>query len=232
MSSQKWVAGIDGAQKGWIVAYLPLRKTEGCFLVRYENFKDVKRETTAMGCLAVAIDMPIGLIETPEQSIDSELRKRLGERRSSLFPTPSSAVLKANSYEEANQLNRDAIGKGISIQTWNLLPQIRQVRETLKPEEMDRFFECHPESTFCELAGRPLQSKKTSEGIQERTNLLKEIIPDIKKLIEERPPKCKADDALDAIAAAWSAERYANNKATILGGDEYDSEGYPVRVII
>ena len=29
MAERKWVAGVDGAQKGWIVAYVPLRKGKG-----------------------------------------------------------------------------------------------------------------------------------------------------------------------------------------------------------
>ena len=32
MAERKWVAGVDGAQKGWIVAYVPLRKGKGSYL--------------------------------------------------------------------------------------------------------------------------------------------------------------------------------------------------------
>ena len=48
MAQSKWVAGVDGAQKGWIVAYVPLRKGKGSYLKRYEHFSDVKAETEAM----------------------------------------------------------------------------------------------------------------------------------------------------------------------------------------
>lgn len=232
MTGKEWVAGVDGAQKGWIVAYMPVRKRKGAYLQRCETFDGVKAATQEKKCVTVAVDMPIGLLETPDQGIDSEIRKRLGERRSSLFPTPSTAVLNAKTHEQASQLNRETIGKGISIQTWNLIPQIRQVRESLHPEDANQFFECHPETSFCELAKHPLPSKKTPEGCEQRINLLRATIPDIDAIVQALPKKCKVDDALDAFAAAWSAKRYAQNKAIIIGGHDYDNDGYPIRVII
>ena len=135
MTERKWVAGVDGAQRGWIVAYVPLRKGKGSYLKRYEHFSEVKAETEAMNCQAVAVDMPMGLSDEPNNKIDQELRKRLGERRSSLFPTPSSGVLNARTYEEALERNREITGKGISIQAWNLVPQIRQVRKVVHPSD-------------------------------------------------------------------------------------------------
>ena len=65
MAERKWVAGVDGAQKGWIVAYVPLRKGKGSYLKRYEHFSDVKAETEAMNCQAVAVDMPCLLYTSP-----------------------------------------------------------------------------------------------------------------------------------------------------------------------
>ena len=232
MTSKEWVAGVDGAQKGWVVAFMPVRKSKGAYLKRYETFDQVKEATQEKNCLTIGVDMPIGLLEKPNQGIDSEIRERLGERRSSLFPTPSTAVLKAKTYEQALQLNKEAVGKGISIQAWNLLPQIRQVRESIDPEDTNRFFECHPETSFCELAKLPLSSKKTPEGSEQRINLLQAVIPDIATIVQALPMKCRIDDALDAFAAAWSAKRYAQNKAIIVGGYDYDNDGYPIRVII
>ena len=232
MSSKQWVAGVDGAQKGWVVAFMPLRKGKGAHLERFESFLEAKKSTKDLNCLAVAVDMPMGLLDKQEQSIDSEIRRRLGERRSSLFPTPSTAVLDAETYEEALKINRNVLGKGISIQSWNLLPQIRQVREAIKPEETTMFFECHPETSFCELAKQPLSPKKTKIGSEERRDILRSVVPDLDKVLELLPTKCKIDDALDAFAAAWSAKRYVQNKAVIIGGEDCDSDGYPIRIVI
>ena len=232
MAQRKWVAGVDGAQKGWIVAYVPLRKGKGSYLKRYEHFSEVKAETEAMNCQAVAVDMPMGLSDEPNSEIDQELRKRLGERRSSLFPTPSSGVLSAQTYEEALERNREITGKGISIQAWNLVPQIRQVRNVVHPSDTDQFVECHPESSFAAMANSPLLSKKLEVGIAQRVELVRAYIPDIDAIIKQLPKKCKVDDALDACAAAWTAKRYVRNKAIVFGGSEEDLEGYPLRIII
>ena len=232
MAERKWVAGVDGAQKGWIVAYVPLRKGKGSYLKRYEHFSEVKAETEAMNCQAVAVDMPMGLSDEPNNEIDQELRKRLGERRSSLFPTPSSGVLNAQTYEEALERNREITGKGISIQAWNLVPQIRQVRNVVHPSDTDQFVECHPESSFAAMANSPLLSKKLEVGIAQRVELVRAYIPDIDAIIKQLPKKCKVDDALDACAAAWTAKRYVRNKAIVFGGSEEDLEGYPLRIII
>ena len=185
-----------------------------------------------MNCQAVAVDMPMGLSNEPSNEIDQELRKRLGERRSSLFPTPSSGVLSAQSYEEALERNREITGKGISIQAWNLVPQIRQVRNVVHPSDTDQFVECHPESSFAAMANSPLLSKKLEVGIAQRVELVRAYIPDIDAIIKQLPKKCKVDDALDACAAAWTAKRYVRNKAIVFGGSEEDLEGYPLRIII
>ena len=232
MAERKWVAGVDGAQKGWIVAYVPFRKGNGSYLQRYEHFSDVKAETQAMNCQAVAVDMPMGLSDTPNNEIDQELRKRLGQRRSSLFPTPSSGVLNAQTYEEALKRNREITGKGISIQAWNLVPQIRQVRKVIRATDTDQFVECHPESSFAAMAESPLLSKKTEQGVIQRIGLLEEFVPDLESVLSTLPRKCKMDDALDAFAAAWTAKRYVRGKSVIIGGRDYDEQGYPLRVII
>ena len=232
MAERKWVAGVDGAQKGWIVAYVPLRKAKGSYLKRYEHFSEVKAETEAINCQAVAVDMPMGLSDEPNNEIHRELRKRLGERRSSLFPTPSSGVLNAQTYEEALKRNREITGKGISIQAWNLVPQIRQVRKVIRPSDTDQFVECHPESSFAAMTDSPLLSKKLEMGIEQRVKLVRTYIPDIDIIINNLPKKCKVDDALDACAAAWTAKRHVRNEGIVFGGNKEDPEGYPIRIIV
>ena len=180
-----------------------------------------------MNCQAVAVDMPMGLSDEPNNKIDQELRKRLGERRSSLFPTPSSGVLNARTYEEALERNREITGKGISIQAWNLVPQIRQVRKVVHPSDTDQFVECHPESSFAAMTDSSLLSKKTDQGAIQRIDLLQEFVPDLESVLCSLPRKCKMDDALDAFAAAWTAKRYVRGKSVIIGGRDYDKDGYP-----
>ncbi len=228
----QWVAGVDGAQKGWVVACIPITGSGQASLTRCETFQEVKATVVELGCRSVGVDMPIGVKLSGSRLLDSEVRKRLGARRSSLFPTPSSVVLEATSYEDALKRSRNQIGKGLSIQTWNLVPQIREVRSIIKPEDSDTFFECHPESSFVELVGERLTSKKTPEGVKQRLDAIRNFVPTIDIVVEALPKKCKIDDALDAFAAAWSAKRFSQGEAIILGGNEYDEQGYPLRIVI
>ena len=228
----QWVAGVDGAQKGWVVACIPITGSDEASLTRCETFREVKATVAELGCRSVGVDMPIGVKLSGSRLLDSEARKRLGARRSSLFPTPSSVVLEATSYEDALKRSRNQIGKGLSIQTWNLVPQIREVRSIIKPEDSDTFFECHPESSFVELVGETLTSKKTPEGVKQRLDAIRNFVPTIDRVVEKLPKKCRIDDALDAFAAAWSAKRFSQGEAIILGGNEYDEQGYPLRIVI
>ncbi|MEC7924018.1 MAG: DUF429 domain-containing protein [Actinomycetota bacterium] len=232
MAKAQWVAGVDGAQKGWVVAYLPSNHDREAYLTRYETFQQVKASVEELRCSSVGVDMPIGLQLTGTRTSDCEARNRLGRRRSTLFPTPSSVVLEATSYEDALKRSREQTGKGLSIQTWNLIPQIREVRNTIQPVDSDIFIECHPESSFVAMVGDSLVSKKTPEGIEQRLTALQNIVPNIDTIVEALPKKCSIDDALDAFAAAWSAKRHSQGEAIILGGDEYDEQGYPLRVVI
>ena len=108
----QWVAGVDGAQKGWVVACIPITGSDEASLFRCETFQEVKAKVVELGCSSVGVDMPIGVKLSGSRQLDSEARQRLGARRSSLFPTPSSVVLEATSYEDALIRSRNQPGKG------------------------------------------------------------------------------------------------------------------------
>ena len=82
------------------------------------------------------------------------------------------------------------------------------------------------------MAENALLSKKTEQGVIQRLELLEEFVPGLESVLCSLPRKCKMDDALDAFAAAWTAKRYARGKSVIIGGRDYDKQGYPLRVII
>jgi predicted RNase H-like nuclease len=44
------------------------------------------------------------------------------------------------------------------------------------------------------------------------------------------PPGARLDDVLDALAVAWSAQRWARGTAEVLG-DERDERGRPMRIV-
>lgn len=78
-----------------------------------------------------------------------------------------------------------------------------------------RIVEVHPEASFRELAGTPLvASKKTYDGSMLRLQLLEDagiVLP--KELAIGR---VAIDDVLDAAAAAWTTNRYAEGRARSL----------------
>jgi predicted RNase H-like nuclease len=82
-----------------------------------------------------------------------------------------------------------------------------------------RIIEVHPEASFRELSGAPLEaSKKTYNGLMLRMLLLEKAGIRIPHQLEIG--RVNVDDVLDAAAAAWSAHRYANRTAHSIPGPE------------
>lgn len=226
------VAGVDGARGAWLTALVPLDESApGTRLELHEDFAGVRECVDRVGALVVAVDMPIGLAEDHPRESDRQARQRLGPRRSSLFPTPSAAVLAASTHREADEANRVACGVGLSIQAWNLVPMIRQVRAAVSPTEIARFVECHPETSFTAMAGEPLPSKKTAAGVGRRLQALRSHIADLDDVLAAAPRRASIDDSLDALAAAWSARRYWRGTSDRLGSG-HDSAGYALSIIV
>jgi predicted RNase H-like nuclease len=166
----------------------------------------------------VAVDVPIGIPETPTREADVAARRFVGPRASSVFPTPSRPVLEAPTYAEARRVAVELTGKSVSAQTYALAPRILEVDEHACHDQ--RLIEVHPEVSFAELAHRPVLPKKRTDGQTERRALLEEVgieVPD-------RVPRIAEPDLLDATVAAWSACRYAAGEARPL------PEGYKERI--
>jgi predicted RNase H-like nuclease len=232
------VAGVDGCRGGWAVVVASLdsdpgggRPPELHLLATVAPLLAAVRDGRVV---AVAIDMPIGLPGAAGRSSDRIARRRLGARGSSVFPTPPRAVLAADDWPSALAAARAATGTGISIQAWNLVPRIRELDAAIDPGLQDRVTEAHPESTFAELAGAPLASRKrTAEGRADRLRLLERVLPDPQDLLASRPAGVAADDALDAAALVWTARRFARGEAVLLGDpDERDERGLRMTVAV
>jgi predicted RNase H-like nuclease len=86
--------------------------------------------------------------------------------------------------------------------------------------------EVHPELVFAHLAG-PLPPKKEPSGRSLREAALRAVLPDWPS-----PPRpARMDDALDALACAWTAGRWLAGTAEVLG-DERDEAGRPMRIVL
>jgi predicted RNase H-like nuclease len=232
------VAGVDGCRGGWAVVVAPLGDDPAAGptpeLLLLAAIAPLLAAVRDGRVAAVAIDMPIGLPGAAGRSSDRIARRRLGTRGSSVFPTPPRAVLTAEDWPGALAAARAATGTGISIQAWNLVPRIRELDAAVDPGLQDRVTEAHPESTFAELAGAPLASRKRSaEGRADRLRLLQRVLPDPPALLTGRPAGIAPDDALDAAALVWTARRFARGEALMLGDlDERDERGLRMVVAV
>ena len=225
------VAGVDGCRGGWVVVTAPL--TAGPSTVERVERLDALIDRVRSGAIVAAgIDMPIGLPSHSRRTSDAGLRVHLGARRSSLFPTPPRAVLDAVDYHDALARARDATGVGLSKQAWNLVAKIRELDALMTPELQPRVSEAHPESSFTELAGTPLATRKTTaEGRDERMRLLLPSFADIGEHLARHV--AVAADVLDAFAAAWTARRMADGTARWFGDDgERDARGLRMTVAV
>lgn len=211
------VLGIDGCPGGWVGALVT-----GRTLTWYAG---TLAELLALPAEVVAIDIPLGLPSgAARRPCDLAAAARLGAQRSSVFPAPPRVVLDAGDHAEASVLSRAAGSVGVSLQTWNIVPKIREADGLRDP----RLLEVHPELSFRALTGRVLPRKKLPAGRAERLAALRGWLP--VDLPSPRPGRAAPDDCLDALVCAWTAGRWLRGEAEVLGG-ELDATGQVMRIV-
>ncbi|WP_075590673.1 DUF429 domain-containing protein [Labilibacter marinus] len=208
--------GIDGCRGGWLLSTLDVDLK--LYVQLYTSLESaIKILQTSK---VVSIDMPMGLVHenTEQRDCDVSLRKELGSPfSSSVFNVPCHQAVYAHDYPKANRVNKEILGKGLSIQSWNIVPKIKELDKLLRkyPELKQNMFEGHPELCFKYLKGQSLNyKKKTQEGKEERLQLLERNFPHIKKLFESvRSQFLKKDvaddDILDSIVLSINAKEIA-----------------------
>lgn len=234
MSSQVAI-GIDGCADGWF--YFRFDGDLVTFGV-HDRVADIVAAEPGDSC--VLIDIPIGLRARGkhERQCDIEARARLGPRRSSVFAAPLRSVLKAKDYATANSQQKKLSGRGLSRQTWNILPKIREVDELLQSETRLRkvLHEAHPELLFASLAGGPMSHpKKTRDGFTERMTILSILHPDAEPLIASAflahgGFEASRDDVVDAFVLALCA-RKPTRLQSIPADAETDPKGLPMQIV-
>jgi len=185
------------------------------------------------GLSILAVDMPIGLMDTPRpgRACEGEARARLPGKASSVFPTPCRPALACTSYAQANATSKK-LGAGLTQQTFHLFPKLLEVDDLLRarPKLRGILYEAHPELAFARMNdGKPALSKKRKpEGYAERHRLLMKhgFTP-----THERLPGAARDDVLDAIACCRTAALISQGQATRLGpADARDRYGLPMHI--
>ncbi len=196
------VLGVDAAGKVWVGVEL----ADGRF-ARALTFKRL-RDVALAAYEAVAIDIPLGLLDSGVREADELCRKRVGIRRGSVFMTLPRRVLMEDSHEAATALHKHLTGKGCSRQSYGLRTRIFEADE-LNDGSLP-LFEVHPELSFTMMAGGipPAFSKNSWHGQHERIRRL-ESVGIVVPSDAGAAGVVEADDILDAAAAAWSAQRIA-----------------------
>lgn len=231
------VAGADGCRAGWFTVLLE----NGHWKVFiFPDIFTLWRECREASL--IFLDIPIGLREkhTKERLCDLQARILLGhERGMSIFPAPCRDAIYTKNYKEACKINKRMTGRKLTIQTWNIIPRIREVDILLSRDEFarSRIREIHPEICFWALNNGPLtHSKKTEEGFNERRKLLESRYPYTDAIIKHALPlyrrkEVQRDDILDALVAGVTAIGGSKSLATIPESPELDSKGVAMEMI-
>lgn len=226
------VLGVDGCPGGWLGALVTAAGE-----VEWQLFATSAAGVQAMLATAPAatgIDIPIGLPAAGPRDCDRRARRLLGRRGCTVFPAPLRTVLTAPTYEEACDRSRRLSGKALSRETWNLVPRIADVDRALRERRYTRVVEVHPEVSYAELAGAPLPPKRGEQGAASRLRAVSGWLADPRAALAAAPRPARTDDAVDALAAAWSARRWLLGQARVLphGVPPRDECGLPMRIVV
>ena len=219
------VAAANGRHVDWIAYPQPRRGPRDAFTRLLDEHPDA----------TVAVDIPIGVVDGSRRSdraAQDFLREGGRGTWQSIFPTPERAVVEAfeagRSHAEAMTAQRTTGRPGTSIQAWNLIAKMLEVRDALRDRPGRRIVEAHPECSLRMLdASIGATSKKTGRGVGLRMRALAAVfdLPDL----ADAPPGVPVDDLLDAAAVAWTAQRLVHRTATQLPGEP--EAGEPVITI-
>jgi predicted RNase H-like nuclease len=221
------VLGVDGWRGAWVGALLDGRA------VRLLALPDVAAVLAVADVDLVAIDMPIGLSEDGVRACDVAARELLRSTgaASSVFSTPVRGVLATDDYAEARAISRAATDppRAPSAQAFQLVRSIRALDDALGTSPADRVVEVHPELAFRLALGGVTDRKGTARGTVQRLRALRAVM-DVEDALADAPTGVPMIDALDACAAAWSAQRLAAGTAERVGDGTTDRHGRPMRI--
>lgn len=232
--------GIDGCKDGYVAINIMDHDFE---IKMFDNISDLCKEYSDSD--SIIIDMPIGLPENIQDiRPDSAARKVLSSRASCVFNTPSRQAIYENEYPDANETNRNILGKGLSKQSFAISNKIRDIDEFLykEPKWRNKLIESHPEVCFAMLNAKingpePIyDNKKTPTGIEKRLDLLSKYYDrtdEIRELIHsDAKLKRFKDDVIDALCLAVTGMLgFENGFMTIPENPMKDSMGILMQMV-
>lgn len=170
---------------------------------------------------------------------DATARSLIPGRTSTIFAVPSRQAVYMNTEAEQIEANKKILEKGLAKQTMAIMAKMRELDIFLNanPQYKNVIKESHPEVCFARLNGTVVMSKKVDfDGMGERVHILKKYIPDLDIniiLTKAKELKCKADDIVDAICLAVTANLNDQGKGDSIPEDPmYDDNGLIMRMVI
>ena len=216
---------MDGVRDEWVVARVEADRVDWSV---HGTVAEVLAATE--DCAAVGVDIPLGLpVGATARACEVTARTELRQARASVFLTPPREVLRSGSHAEACAVALRLTGKAISRQSFGIGPKILAWDAVV--DRPAHVVEVHPELSFRRLApGVEFASKKSALGAGQRITALTGWLGPALALTE-LPDRVALDDALDALAAGWSARRWARREHTELG-PEPDDRGRPTCIVV
>lgn len=217
---QKRLVGVDGCKGGWIAV---AERGEEMRVELWDNLAPIFEESWSFAC----VDIPIGFLPGKERrECDVEARKLLAQNRSSIFFSPPREDLEARSYEEVRT-------RGMSLQTFYLLPKIREMEHRIEPTHQSFLKEAHPELAYRTRAAAELAKKKTKLGRTQRQEILTRLgspfrLTDWEKKFMRR--SVALDDLLDAAILLEVAREWGEGVGRRVGGRQRDSRGLKMEI--
>ena len=233
--------GVDGCKAGWFAVAL---SDDGTW--SHGVFESAEALVSEHGdARQICIDIPIGLTNegVKGRKCDELARDLLKAPRAySVFTTPARPSLAGDTREHASQINFDLTTRKIPIQTWEIMPKIREVDILMSsdPQARKLLIEVHPELSFWALNDqRPMSYPKSEdEGLDERLDVLRRWLPRTTDEIYEDALRSylrknvARDDILDALVAAVAGYRSHGKMTNIPEPPEIDPTGLPMRMAI
>lgn len=227
--------GVDGCRGGWIAAIIDRDE------LRIEKYSSMEEMISRYPVFdEFLIDMVIGFPDTVnDMRPDTLARKIVVPRTSTIFPVPCRDAVYAATEKEQIVCNQKALGKSLAKQSMAIIPKMKELDAFLNENDMYKnvIKESHPEVCFARMNGSVVMSKKSEkDGMLERINILKNYVPVVSETLilqKTKQYKCNADDIVDAVCLAVTANLNLQGKAEpIPAKPQKDRMGLEMQMII
>lgn len=239
MTNFPHIVGIDGCKNGWVAVSI---STTGVDIFRAQTLEFLMETVPTVH--VILIDMPIGLATSIGEDTyrpEKLARKYIPKKASSIFKAPAEQAAYCTTYAEANEVNRNILGKGLSKQSYHICKKIREVDIYVKTSTHGEILmESHPEVCFARLhpSREPiLENKQTSDGRKKRLEVLHIYNPEVVSEVESAFDISKdlqgiADDVIDAACLAIVAKRGVKDGfRTIPKAPQKNRHGIPMQMV-